>query len=385
MLPIGPYTLKNPYILAPMAGVSEQPFRVLAFELGAALCPTELVSAQGLFRVNQRTLRYLRRDAAVEVPYSLQLFGGEPEVMAKAALVGKEWGAQLIDINMGCPVKKVTKTGAGSGLLCDPPRAADIVRQVKAATGLPVTAKIRSGWDHEKKNFLQMADALGEAGVAALAVHPRTRAQGYSGKADWTVIRDLKRHVGNAFPIIGNGDVKSPADAARMLGETGCDYVMIGRGALGNPWIFRELLGGPKPTSEERAAAGGAPLPLARGLRRRRARSGAPVPEAPRLVLPRAARRVGLPRDHQPARHRGARGGGGERVLLARRARREAGRRRRLRARLRAGAGLSARQPANQLRRRRGAARPGPESSVAELRPFGAGRARREPRVGDLA
>ncbi len=253
MLPIGPYTLKNPFILAPMAGVSEQPFRVLAFELGAAMCPTELVSAQGLFRINQRTLRYLRRDAAVEVPYSLQLFGGEPEVMAKAALVGKEWGAQLIDINMGCPVKKVTKTGAGSGLLCDPPRAAEIVRQVKAATGLPVTAKIRSGWDHEKKNFLQMADALGEAGVAALAVHPRTRSQGYSGKADWTVIRDLKRHVGSAFPIIGNGDVKSPADAARMLSETGCDYVMIGRGALGNPWIFRELLGGPKPTSEERA------------------------------------------------------------------------------------------------------------------------------------
>jgi tRNA-dihydrouridine synthase B len=252
MLPIGPYTLKNRFILAPMAGVSEMPFRVLAFRLGAALCPTELVSAQGLFRINTRTLRYLRRDAEVEVPYSLQLFGGEPEVMAKAAVVGKQWGADIIDINMGCPVKKVTKTGAGSALLCDPARAADVVRQIRGATGLPVTAKIRSGWDAHQKNYLEMADALGAAGVAALAVHPRTRAQGYSGHADWRVIADLKRHVGGRFPIIGNGDVKTVADAQRMTSETGCDYVMIGRGALGNPWFFRQLLGGEAPSNEER-------------------------------------------------------------------------------------------------------------------------------------
>src|SRR5688572_29168271 len=152
---IGPYALKNPFILAPMAGVSEQPFRVLAFRMGAALCPTELVSAQGLMRVNARTLRYLRHDSEVERPYSLQVFGGEPEVMARAAAIGKEWGAQIIDINMGCPVKKVTKTGAGSALLCDPPRAAEVVRAISAATGLPVTAKIRSGWDHEKRNYLE--------------------------------------------------------------------------------------------------------------------------------------------------------------------------------------------------------------------------------------
>lgn len=252
MLPIGPYQLKNRFILAPMAGVSEMPFRVLAFRLGAALCPTELVSAQGLWRVNARTLRYLRHDAQVEVPYSLQLFGGEPEAMAKAAAVGKQWGAQLIDINMGCPVKKVTKTGAGSSLMCDLGRAADIVRQVKAATGLPVTVKIRSGWDAHSRNYLAVASELAAAGIAALAVHPRTRAQGYAGKADWAVIADLKRELAR-LPIIGNGDVKTPADARRMLEETGCDYVMIGRGALGNPWIFREVLGGPGPSREERA------------------------------------------------------------------------------------------------------------------------------------
>jgi len=254
MLPIGPYTLKNRFFLAPMAGVSERPFRVLAFQLGAALATTELISAQGLFRLTTRTMRYLRYDPNVERPYSLQLFGGEPEAMAKAAVVAKQYGAQIIDINMGCPVKKVTKTGAGSSLMCDPGRAGEIVRQIKAATGLPVTAKIRSGWDANNRNFLQMADVLGEAGVAALAVHPRTRAQGYSGQADWSVIRELKRRVGHAFPIIGNGDVKTVADAHRMLDETGCDYVMIGRGALGNPWIFRELNGGPKPTPQERCA-----------------------------------------------------------------------------------------------------------------------------------
>src|SRR3954462_15441756 len=147
---LGPFSLPNPYILAPMAGVSEMPFRVLAFRMGAALCPTELVSAQGLMRANARTVKYLRHDPEVERPYSLQIFGGEPEVMAQAALVGKQWGAQIIDINMGCPVKKVVRNGAGSALLCDPPRAADIVRRIGEATVLPVTCKIRSGWDHSR-------------------------------------------------------------------------------------------------------------------------------------------------------------------------------------------------------------------------------------------
>jgi nifR3 family TIM-barrel protein len=234
-----------------MAGVSEEPFRVLAFRMGAALCPTELVSAQGLIRANARTLRYLRHDPEVERPYSLQIFGGEPEAMAQAALMGKEQGAQIIDINMGCPVKKVTKNGAGSALLCDPARAAAIVRAIRDATGLPVTAKIRSGWDALHRNYVEMAVALEEAGCVGLAVHPRTRAQGYAGQADWSVIADLRRHV-RTMTLIGNGDVKTPADAARMRETTGCDLVMIGRGALGNPWIFRQLEGGPPPDAAER-------------------------------------------------------------------------------------------------------------------------------------
>lgn len=249
---IGPYELKNPWILAPMAGVSERPFRVMAFQMGAALCPTELVSAMGLFHSNARTLKYLLHDEKVEQPYSLQLFGGELESMARAAQIAKEKGAQIIDLNMGCPVKKVTKSGAGSALLCDPKRAAALVKTVREASGLPVTAKIRSGWDSEHRNYLEMADELGAAGVSALAVHPRTRAQAYTGKADWTVIADLKKHVKEAFPIIGNGDVKTTADAARMLETTGCDFVMIGRGALGNPWLFQQLEGGAAPTTQQR-------------------------------------------------------------------------------------------------------------------------------------
>jgi tRNA-dihydrouridine synthase B len=251
MVSIGPYTLKNPWILAPMAGVSEQPFRVLAFRMGAGLCPTELVSAEGLKRANTRTMRYLRHDPDVERPYSLQIFGGDPDGMAQAALEGKKFGAQIIDINMGCPVKKVTKNGAGSALLCDVGRASEIVRKIREATGLPVTAKIRSGWDSNNKNYLEMAAQLQDAGCAALAVHARTRAQGYSGTADWNVIAHLKREI-RSMPIIGNGDVKTVEDAHRMLETTGCDAVMIGRGALGYPWIFRELNGGPRPTNDER-------------------------------------------------------------------------------------------------------------------------------------
>ncbi|MHB8875535.1 MAG: tRNA dihydrouridine synthase DusB, partial [Myxococcaceae bacterium] len=251
MLSIGPYPMANPFILAPMAGVSEQPYRVIARRMGAAACPTELVSAQGLMRANARTAKYLRYDHATERPFWVQIFGGEPEVMGRAALMAKDFGAELIDLNMGCPVKKVTRSGAGSALLCDLPRAAAIVRAITETTRLPVTAKIRSGWDQANRNFVEVALALEEAGCAALAVHPRTRAQGYSGAADWSVIAEVKRRV-KRMPIIGNGDVKTPADARRMLETTGCDFVMIGRGALGNPWLFRELNGGPAASSAER-------------------------------------------------------------------------------------------------------------------------------------
>jgi nifR3 family TIM-barrel protein len=249
---IGPYELKNKWILAPMAAVSEMPFRRIAMELGAGLAPTELVSAQGLFRLSARTMRYLRHDPLIEKPYPVQIFGGEPDVMAKAAVIAKNHGAQIIDINMGCPVPKVTRNGAGSALMCDPPRAAEIVRAIAAATQLPVTVKIRTGWDDNRINAVEMTLAMQEAGAAAVAIHGRTRAQGYAGKANWKLLAEVKSKV--KVPVIGNGDVTSVALAHRMLEETGVDAVMIGRGALGNPWIFRELNGGPPPTAAERGA-----------------------------------------------------------------------------------------------------------------------------------
>jgi len=247
---IGPYELKNRWILAPMAGISEMPFRTIAFQQGAALCPTELVSSEGLMRASNRTMRYLRHDEAWERPFSVQVFGGTPDVLAEASKVARDHGAQIIDVNMGCPVPKVTKSGAGCALMSDPPRAAEVVEKIARATGLPVTAKIRAGIDSRSINCVEVGRVLEAAGCAAVALHPRTRAQGYSGSADWNLIRELKAAL--RIPVIGNGDVKSVADAHRMLAETGCDAVMIGRGALGNPWIFRELEGGAGPTVAER-------------------------------------------------------------------------------------------------------------------------------------
>jgi nifR3 family TIM-barrel protein len=252
MVRIGPHVLETPYLLAPMAGVSEMPFRVLARRLGAALAPTELVSAIGLLRRSDRTLRYLRHDPEVERPFSVQIFGGDPEEMAEAALVAREHGAEIIDVNMGCPVPKVTRSGAGSALMCDPERAARVVAAIALRTGLPVTVKIRAGWDASRVNAPELARALEDAGAVAVALHPRTRAQGYSGKADWSLIARVREAV--RCPVIGNGDVQSAEDAQRMMRETGCDAVMVGRAALGYPWIFRELAGGPPPTLEERRA-----------------------------------------------------------------------------------------------------------------------------------
>ncbi len=249
---LGPLTISSPFLLAPMAGVSEQPFREIALELGAGLAPTELVSANGLVRASARTGKYLRHGPG-ERPFVVQLFGGEPESMARAAVMAKEAGADALDVNMGCPVPKVTRSGAGSALMSDPARAADIVRACREATGLPVSAKIRAGWDAQRRNALDVALALEEAGVAFVAIHPRTRAQGYAGRADWTLITRLKQALSRT-PVVGNGDVVTPADARRMLAQTGCDAVMIGRGALGHPWIFRELAGGPPPSAEERCA-----------------------------------------------------------------------------------------------------------------------------------
>lgn len=241
MLKIGKYSIKNPYILAPMAGVSQKPFRVLAIKMGAGLAPTELVSSKGLFFDSIRSKSYLAHDRSVEEPFCVQLFGGDAFSMAKGAEIAAKLGAQIIDINMGCPVKKVTKTNAGSALLCDIERAQTIVSAMISAVGndVAITAKIRSGWDLENLNFLDVAKALEDVGICAIAIHARTRSQGYSGKADWDHIAKLKAHL--SIPVIGNGDVKNFKDAQKMLTSTGCDAVMVGRAALGNPWIFKEL------------------------------------------------------------------------------------------------------------------------------------------------
>ncbi|MGC4121367.1 MAG: tRNA dihydrouridine synthase DusB [Myxococcales bacterium] len=249
---IGPYRLPSPSLLAPMAPASEMPFRRICLELGAGAAPTELVSSEGLARMQAKSLRYLVHDPAVERPFYVQLFGGDPDRMAAAARVVQDRGAGIIDVNMGCPVPKVTKNGSGAALMADQERACAIVTKVREATGLPVTAKIRSGWDAQSLNAVPFAQALERSGVCAIAVHGRTRAQAYAGKADWSVIAAVKRAV--KVPVVGNGDVKCRADGERMMRETGCDAVMVGRAALNNPWIFRELNGGPAPTSEERRA-----------------------------------------------------------------------------------------------------------------------------------
>lgn len=249
MLQIGRFTIAKPFVLAPMAGVSQMPFRRIALQHGAGLAPTELVSAKGLFFESQRTKSYLAYDQAVEVPFCVQLFGGEAPSMAVAAEKAMVMGADIIDINMGCPVKKVTKINAGSALLCDYQRAAAIVEAMQKRTGgkIPITAKLRSGWDSNQLNFLEVGKALEEAGIAVIALHARTRAQGYSGKANWQHIAELKAHL--KIPVIGNGDIENRADADRMFRETGCDAVMIGRAALGNPWLFRELAGDDTPVT----------------------------------------------------------------------------------------------------------------------------------------
>jgi nifR3 family TIM-barrel protein len=235
MFSIGTLRLDNPFILAPLAGYSDLAFRLQCREHGAALCFSEMISCHGLHFRQKNTLDMLKTVAA-ERPVAMQLFGSEPELMGEAAAFLSEMPIDCIDINMGCPAKKVIKKGSGCALMKDPALAARIIRSVVQNAKVPVTVKFRSGWNHQTIIACDFAKMAEDNGAAAITVHARTWSDGFSGTADWGIIRRVKQSV--AIPVIGNGDIKKHGDGLRMLTETGCDGVMIGRAALGAPWIF---------------------------------------------------------------------------------------------------------------------------------------------------
>lgn len=238
MLTIGDVQIDDPVILAPMAGVCNPPFRKIAKRLGAGMVCAEMVSDKGLVHGSLKSQQMLTI-LEDEHPVSLQLVGYDRESMVQAAEMLGETNADLIDINMGCPVLKIYKNGSGAALARDPKYAADIVKAVVERVNKPVTVKFRKGWDDDNVNAVEVAKAVEQAGARAVTVHGRTASQLYSGQADWSIIKRVKEAV--SIPVIGNGDVDSPQAAKRLLEETGCDGVMIGRGALGNPWVFREV------------------------------------------------------------------------------------------------------------------------------------------------
>ena len=235
---IGNIELDTPVALAPMAGISDLPYRVICREFGCGLTVSEMVSAKGLLYKNEKTLAMLQIDEA-ERPTAIQLFGSVPEELAEAARIVEAQGADIIDFNMGCPVPKVVNNGEGSALMKVPELAGKILEAMVKAVRVPVTVKFRAGWDEEHRNAVEIAKIAEASGVAAVAVHGRTRNQFYMGKADWEIIRRVKEAV--RIPVFGNGDVFTAGDGLRMFKETNCDGLMLARGAYGNPWLFTQL------------------------------------------------------------------------------------------------------------------------------------------------
>lgn len=235
---IGEIKLAAPLALAPMAGITDLPFRLICRRLGCGMTVSEMVSAKGLLYKNVKTTEMLRIDDG-ERPTAIQLFGSVPEELAEAARMVEASGADMIDFNMGCPVPKIVNNGEGSALMKQPQLAHDILAAMVKAVKIPVTVKFRAGWDDSNRNAVEIAKAVEAAGVSAVAVHGRTRQQFYEGKADWGIIAEVKQAV--KVPVFGNGDIFTVEDGLRMLAQTGVDGLMIGRGADGNPWIFREL------------------------------------------------------------------------------------------------------------------------------------------------
>lgn len=229
----------NPFVLAPMAGITDSCFRTFMRELGCGVVISELVSAHGIEYKSHRTLQLMKFEE-IQRPVGIQLFGESPEALAAAARVVEEAGADFVDLNFGCPVPKVVKKGAGSAILKDLNQVEKVFRAVKSATRLPVTVKIRTGWDEQNRNADKVAEIAYNEGLSWVAIHGRTRAAGYSGRADWDYIAEVKAK--SRIPILGNGDIHNAETAVRRLKETGCDGVMIGRGCLKNPWIFRESI-----------------------------------------------------------------------------------------------------------------------------------------------
>lgn len=237
---IGGLSLKNEVFLAPMAGITNLPFRSIVRQFGCGLAFTEMISANGLVRGMEKTRRYLD-SSPQDRPLGVQIFGQDPAVLARAArIVTDGGGADLIDINMGCPVKKVVRAGAGAALMKDPEQISCIVKAVRSATTLPLTVKIRSGWRRGEINALEVSRRAEDSGADAVIIHPRTADQGFGGAADWNVIAQVRKAL--RIPVVGSGDIRNPDDARRMLDTTGCAALMVGRAVLGNPWIFADIL-----------------------------------------------------------------------------------------------------------------------------------------------